>query len=155
MAIAAAFSGVAANASPLTNPLIGTWMLERHVDTPEGGQPVYTLGEKPVGIMIFTADGHVSINMMRNPPADADGTVTAPSDDQVPSWYASYFGTYSYDSKGTSWTTHVLGGNVKAYLGTDQTRAFRLEGDALIISSDYQDRGKSIHAERVFRRVAR
>lgn len=53
----------------IKSPLIGTWQLEQYVDAPEGGTPVYAFGNFPVGLLVFTADGHVSISLMRNPPA--------------------------------------------------------------------------------------
>jgi hypothetical protein len=33
---------------------------------------------------------------------------------------------------------HVAGGNTPNYLGTDQRRRFRIEGDRMIISETYQ-----------------
>ena len=46
--------------TPRQNPLIGTWLLVRYVDTPEHGTPIYAFGNKPVGYFIFTAGGHVA-----------------------------------------------------------------------------------------------
>src|ERR1700675_4311430 len=48
--------------------LVGTWHLVRYIDTPEGGAPIQAYGSEPIGIFIFTSDGHVSISIMRNPP---------------------------------------------------------------------------------------
>lgn len=137
-----------------SNPLLGTWKLEQYVDVPEGGVPVHAFGNPPVGLFVFTADGHASISLMRNPPA-----IDVPSDDPdpdacIPAWYCSYFGTYRYDRSGPSWTVHVTGGNIPNYLGTDQRRSFRIEGDVLTISETYSADGKTIHAKRVLRRAA-
>ena len=137
------------------NPLIGTWQLERYVDVPDGGEPVYAFGDPPVGLFVFTADGHVSISLMRNPPAVATVSNDPDPDACVPAWYCSYFGTYSYDPSGPSWTTHVVGGNIPNYLGTDQRRSFRVERDKLIISESYTADGKTFHASRVLRKVGR
>ena len=93
------------------NPLVGTWQLEQYVDTPEGGAPVYAFGNRPVGLFVFTADGHVSISLMRNPPAVGTESSDPDPDACIPAWYCSYFGTYRYDPAGPSWTTHVTGGN--------------------------------------------
>ena len=142
-------------ASLAVNPLVGTWELVRYVDRPEGGPPIYAYGDPPVGLYIFTADGHVSISLMRNP-----RDLAAPSSDLdpnacVPSWYCSHFGTYTYDPSGPAWTTHVTGGNIPGYLGTDQRRTFEIIGDVLTVSKTYTANGKLVHAERVLRRARR
>jgi len=136
------------------NPLVGTWTIERFVDTPEGGVPVYPFGERPRGLFIFTADGHVSINLMREMRAAAADADPDP-DVCTPDWYCSYFGTYTYDPSGPTWTTRVTGANIANYLGSEQTRRFAIDGDTLIISETYQSGGSTVQAERVLRRVAR
>lgn len=153
------FAVIAVCASTATaqpaNPLIGTWELQRYVDTPEGGTPVYAFGNPPVGMFVFTRGGHISVSLMRNPPAINEVGSDPDPDACIPSWYCSYFGTYTYDPAGPSWTTHVLGGNIPNYLGTDQRRTFTLRGNTLTISESYSADGKTFHGERVLRRVSR
>lgn len=138
-----------------TNALVGTWELKRYADTPVGGQPVYAFGNPPVGLFVFTADGHFTVSLMRNPPAIHAKSSDPDPDACVPSWYCSYFGTYTYDPSGPSWTTHVLGGNIPNYLGTDQRRTFTIQGDTLTISEKYSDGRQTFVGERVLRRVSR
>ena len=131
------------------NPLVGTWRFTTFVDTPEGGRPVQAFGKDPIGFFVFTADGHVFLNIMRNPPnAPLDGVDPDP-DACVPEWFCAYFGTYTLELKKGVWVTHVLGSNQPNYLGTDQTRPFKLRGDNLIISETYMAGGKRVQAERV------
>lgn len=139
---------------PPSNPLVGTWSLEKFVDTPEGGAPVFAFGEQPHGLFVFTEDGNVSINLMRNPPVSSPGTDPDP-DACIPDWYCSYFGTYELDPTGDSWVTRVTGANIPNYLGTEQRRRFRIEGDRMIISETYQVEGRTVQAERVLRRLGR
>jgi len=141
--------GAAHAGAPDPNPLVGAWELQQYVDVPEGGLPVYALGEQPTGLMVFTADGHVSISLMRNPPTNG------PDNGCVPTWYCSYFGTYTYDPSGPSWTTYVVGGNIHDYLGKDERRTFKIEGDTLTITDTYSDDGKTYHGQRVLRRISR
>lgn len=132
------------------SPLVGTWRLTKFVDTPEGGQPVYAFGKDPIGFFAFTADGHVFMNIMRNPPnAPLEGVDPDP-DSCVPEWFCAYFGTYTLDAKKGIWVTHVLGSNLPNYLGTNQTRSFTLRGDTLVISESYSSGGKRVQAERRF-----
>lgn len=156
--LALLLSGCAASLQPATpagNPLVGTWELVRYVDRPDVGPAIYAYGDPPIGLYIFTADGHVSISLMRNPP-----NLTAPSSDLdpnscMPSWYCSHFGTYTYDPSGPAWIEHVMGANIPAYLGTDQRRTFQINGDVLTVSKAYTADGVTVHAERVLRRVRR
>ena len=141
--------------APINNPLVGTWQLEEYVDAPEGGAPVYAFGNSPVGLFVFTTDGHVSISLMRNPPAVSEVSSDPDPDACVPAWYCSYFGTFRYDPADRSWTTHVTGGNIPNYLGTDQRRTFAIKGELLIISENYSADGKIFHAKRVLRRISR
>ena len=131
------------------NSLVGTWRFTTFVDTPEGGQPVYAFGKDPIGYFVFTADGHVFMNLMRNPPnAPLDGVDPDP-DSCLPDWFCAYFGTYSVDRRKSVWVTHVLGSNMPSYLGTDQMRPFTLRGDQLVISESYLANGKRVQAERI------
>lgn len=130
-------------------PLVGTWRLVRYADTLEGGAPVEAFGAKPIGLFIFTADGHVSISIMRNPPDIASATTDPDPEACVPGWYCSYFGTYRVDHATGAWVTHVLGGNIPAYLGTEQRRSFTIQGDRLVIGESYVAEGKKVRAERV------
>ncbi len=141
-------AGLATPATP-TGSLVGTWRLVSYTDTPEGGAPVHAFGEHPTGQFIFTADGHVSISIMRNPPDVGTPSLDRDPDTCVPAWYCAYFGTYKVDYHANTWVTHVLGGNIPNYIGTDQARKFGLRDDRLVIIESYQEGGKTVRAERV------
>ena len=64
--------------------LVGTWHLVRYVDTPEGGTPVQPFGNSPAGLFVFTADGNVSISIMRNPPEITAATTDPDPDACIP-----------------------------------------------------------------------
>lgn len=131
------------------SPLVGSWSLERYVDTPDGGSPYFAFGENPVGLFVFTADGYASFHLMRNLPAAEPAGSDPDPNACVPTWYCSYFGSYTYDAAGGRWITHVLGGNIPSYIGTDQPRSFRIEGERLIISYTYEADRRTVRGERV------
>jgi Lipocalin-like domain len=135
--------------------LKGTWRLIRYVDTPDGGEPIYAFGREPIGLFIFTPDGHVSINIMRNPPDIHSPTNDPDPDACIPAWYCAYFGTYTVDYERGVWVTHILGGNIPGYLGTEQPRTFKLRGDTLTISESYMAGSQHVRAERMLRRDTR
>jgi len=135
--------------------LVGTWNLIRYADTPKGGKDVHVFGKSPIGQFIFTADGYMSVHIMHNPPNPKDQVVDPDPEACIPSWYCGYFGTYSVDPAGHFWIGHVLGGNIPAYIGTDQKRTFTIVGDRLIISETYLSESVPVTAERVLVRNQR
>jgi len=130
-------------------PLVGTWRVVSYVDTPKGGAPVHAFGENPIGQFIFTADGHMSVHLMHNPPAPKDVVADPDPDACVPSWYCAYFGTFELNAKESYWVTHVEGGNIPSFVGTTQKRTFRLQGDTLVIAETYMSGDVPVAAERV------
>jgi hypothetical protein len=129
--------------------LVGTWRFTTFVDTPEGRQAVYAFGKDPIGFFVFTADGRVFMNIMRNPPNAPLQGVDPDPESCLPDWFCAYFGTYTLDTKKSTWVTHVLGSNMPSYLGSEQVRHFTVQGDKLTISESYVAGGKRIQADRV------
>ena len=136
------------------NPLIGTWLVVKYVDTPENGQPIFAYGKEPIGHFIFTDGGHVAFSIMRNPPDIETPTSDPDPDACIPGWYCAYFGTYTVDLKTGVWVTHVLSANAPGFLNTDQPRHFRLDGNRLVVSETYLSGRTRIKAERIFVREA-
>jgi Lipocalin-like domain len=79
------FMTCAVGADHNRNPLVGTWHLVRYIDTPEGSVPIQAYGTEPIGLFIFTSDGHVSISIMRNPP-DITAATADPDPEGLHSW---------------------------------------------------------------------
>ncbi len=140
---------------PQALTLVGSWRLVRYADTPQGGATVFAFGNPPSGLFVFTPDRYVSISLMRNPPAPDSANTDPDPDACVPAWYCSYYGTYDVDLGRGQWVTHVAGGNIPHYLGTDQRRSFVIRGDTLIISESYMSAGRTVRAERVLIRAPR
>jgi hypothetical protein len=144
----------AAGEDATKNPLVGTWILVKYVDTPENSEPIFAFGKEPIGHFIFTPGGHVAFSIMRNPP-DIDNPTSDPDPDAcIPGWYCAYFGTYTVDVKNGVWVTHVQSANIPGFLNTDQPRHFTINGDTLMVSETYSSASTRIKAERVFVREA-
>jgi lipocalin-like protein len=140
--------------APASEPsLVGAWRLERYVDTPEGGPPVTAFGVHPNGLFVFTADGHASINLMANP-IPVQGSADPDPDACVPNWYCSYYGAYRVDWARHEWVMHVEGANIPNFIGSDQTRAFELRDNRILITGEYSDaHGRRVRYERVLVRA--
>lgn len=134
--------------SPAAAGLVGTWRLVSFEDV-ENGQTIHRFGDKPLGIFIYTADGHVAIQIANpaNPACVAVGKKFGPGrkdDSAVPACtpeqaqalldgYVAYWGTYTVDAEAGVVIHHVQSDISGGYAGTDQRRPFRLEGDRLVI----------------------
>jgi hypothetical protein len=83
------------------------------------------------GLLVFTRDGHMSVQVMyRNPQA---GTAAGPVRYAQGGYEASY-GTYRIEDVHT-FTYHVDGALVRSLVGTDFRRVYELSGKQLIVKS--------------------
>jgi len=144
------FAVVVANTaeSHAPNGLVGTWRLVSFEDV-EGGQTVRRFGDKPLGLFVYTADGHVAIQIANpaNPACVAPGKKFGPGrKDDLPvpacspeqmqallNGYVAYWGTYTVDAAAGIVIHHVRSDISNGYAGTDQRRPFHLDGDHLLI----------------------
>jgi hypothetical protein len=134
--------------APTPAGLVGTWRLVSFEDL-ENGTTVRQFGDKPLGLFIYTADGHVAIQIANpaNPACVSRGKRSGPggkvnptlptcSPDQMRALldgYVAYWGTYTVDPAAGVVIHHVVSDISNGYAGTDQRRPFRLEGDRLVI----------------------
>lgn len=159
---ATAIAATPAYASP-TKDIVGTWRLVSFEDV-EDGNIVRRFGDKPVGLFVYTNDGHVIIHIANaaNPACIAPGKKSGPGkkdDLALPACNpeqmqalldgtVAYWGTYTVDAAAGEVIHHVLSDVSNGHAGTDQRRPFRLKGNRLVIGD-----GKSW--TRVLERVER
>ena len=87
-------------------------------------------------LLVFTRDGHISVQVMeRNPPAQDP---TAPEQYSQGGYEAS-FGTYQINESSHTFTFHFEGALVRTLIGKDLPRAFELSGKRLIVKSTRSD----------------
>jgi hypothetical protein len=88
------------------------------------------------GLLVFTRDGHMSVQVMyRNP---QPGTNAAPVQYEQGGYEAS-FGTYEIDESTQTFTFHVEGALVRTLIGKDLPRAFEFSGKQLIVKPTRPD----------------
>lgn len=128
--------------------IVGTWRLVTFEDV-EDGKVIRRFGEKPNGLFVYTADGHVIIQIANpaNPNCIAPSKKSGPgkkddlalpvcSPDQMRTLLdgtVAYWGTYSVDTAAGEVIHHVTADLSNGYIATDQRRPFRLTGDRLEI----------------------
>jgi hypothetical protein len=127
--LAAAFSARAQ--SPIKRPpdrerLIGAWHLA-HIDSPgPDGKP--TNAPQPKGMLIYTRDGHMSVQLMY--PASEKSL----SNEYVQNGYEASFGSYDLNEATHTVTHHVQGSNTGDQLvGKDLPRVYQFTEDGKLV----------------------
>ena len=123
----------AARPDSARDKLIGAWRLVR-IDAPgPDGKPLDT--PQPLGMLIYTPDGHVSVQLMYPKSASAI------SNEYVMDGYEASFGTYDLDEAKHTVTHHVQGSNTRDLLvGKDLPRVYQFTDDGrLIIKSAWPE----------------
>ena len=119
-------------ASPVTSDvetqLLGVWKLGSHYMESRTGERKYFFGEKPNGYLIFTPQKRMmallTAEQRKKPDTDEDCIAAFRS-------MAAYSGIYRVE--GNKWTTKVDVAWTEAWVGSDEERFFKLEGDTLTV----------------------
>jgi hypothetical protein len=112
----------------LQRRFIGAWWLA-WLEEPDARGKVQRVD--CTGLLVFTPDGHMSVQVMyRNPPSVSNA---APAQYEQGGYEAS-FGTYKIEDART-FTFHVEGALVRTLIGKDLKRGYELLGDQLVVKS--------------------
>ena len=92
------------------------------------------------GLLVYTRDGHMSVQVMyRNPPANSQAATSATPVQYAQGGYEASFGTYEIDKSNRTFTFHVEGAMVRTLVGRDLPRAFEFSGKQLIVKSTHPE----------------
>jgi hypothetical protein len=129
-----------AQANEVTAKLIGAWELVSWYEIKPDGQVDHPLGNDAQGKIIYTADGHVSAQLVRRNPKHFhnDDWRNASVEESAAAWkdYFGYFGKYSVDEQQQTVTHHIEGSWFPNLVGTRQVRHYRFENSQLILDAD-------------------
>ena len=121
----------------LRDQLVGAWRLVSYTETAEeGGEPSHPLGDDAGGLLVYAADGHMSVTMMRaDRPAFASGDWFRFTPDEVAAAAAfiAYAGRWSIDEAASTVTHEVELSFFPNWIGREQVRRLKLEGDDLTL----------------------
>jgi len=87
------------------------------------------------GMFVFTADGHLSVQVME-PEA---GSGAAASTQYSQGGYEASYGSYAVDAKTHTFSFHVEGALVRSLIGKDLPRRYSFDGNRLIVQSTQPD----------------
>jgi hypothetical protein len=124
--------------------MIGNWRLLSYETTETGGRRGKPYGDA-VGRLSYDERGNMSGQVMR--PARAAVELGEGNAQQVRAaylGYIAYFGTYEVAPDGESVVHHVHGALNPAWVGGDQVRRMRFEGERLILSADVKKAGETV-----------
>jgi hypothetical protein len=89
------------------------------------------------GMFVFSADGHLSVQVMEPEPK---AQPTPPGSEQYSQGgYEASYGTYTVDEQAHTFTFHVEGALVKTLIGKDLPRRYEFKGNQLIVQSTRPD----------------
>jgi len=126
--------------------LAGSWIFEKEVNTRADGSEVKLEASQYDGLLIYTADGHVSANIM---PRGREWRAESATREQLHASIGegaatAYAGRYEVDAaKGT--VTHVPSVSLDpADTGKRLTRNFKLDGNRLLLSGKWRYQGEEL-----------
>ncbi len=100
--------------------------------------PIY--GKKPVGRLFYDANGNLSVHIMKDGrPNFVNATKFRASAMEMRAAYEVYeafFSTYDVDQENGVIIHHLIGGLFPNWIGSDQSRYYKFDGDRLILSTD-------------------
>ena len=125
----------------LRDQLIGAWKLVSYIEHPiDGSSPSHPMGEKPMGIIMYTADGYMSAQLMspgRRPFASGDWLDgTAEEYRGEASTYIAYSGPFRVDEEKRTLTHSMFVSLFPNWIGQSQPRAVAIEGDLLHLATE-------------------
>jgi hypothetical protein len=86
------------------------------------------------GLLVYTRDGHMSVQVMyRNPQANSRAGINAAPVQYAQGGYEASFGRYEIDERAHSFTYHVEGSLVRTLIGKDLTRVYEFSGKELFV----------------------
>jgi hypothetical protein len=110
--------------------LVGSWSLVRWESSAEDGSTRFPLGSDAVGQLMYTADGHVSAQLVRSgqhPFGNNDWREATPTEMTAacPNYFG-YFGTYTIDADNAAITHHIEAWWFPNLVGTEQVRCVKI-----------------------------
>lgn len=133
LAIAGAAPASTQSHSPANQPFVGAWHLA-WLEQPGSDGKLHRI--MCCGSFIFTADGHISVQVMDR---SAQQSPAAGPNQYSQGGYEASWGTYAVDPRAHTFTFHVEGALVRALIGQDLPRRYQFSGTQLIVQSTHAD----------------
>jgi Lipocalin-like domain len=151
-------ASVAEPAKSLREQIVGTWEFIIAEIVTQDGQKTFPFGERPKGLLIFTADGHFSqVHVSGDLPRIAGKDRLAGTPEQntaIVHGSLALFGTYTIDEAKKTLTFNIAASTFPNQQGTSQTRTIdRLTADEFRNTNPAASRGVPAVATNLYRRA--
>lgn len=118
----------------LRDAVLGAWELASYaIEDNPGNVTTYPLGRHPVGLIMYTEDGYMSAQLMRQDRSAVDLPEPA-AESPFATGYLAYSGPFRVDEATGTLHHQVTVSLFPDWLGSTQLRCSRLEGDILTLS---------------------
>lgn len=125
--------------SELKDKILGTWKLLSYHRLDEDGEKVYPLGTDPSGFLMYTEDGYMSAQLMKQdrPDYTLEGLHNGTREEMAEAahGYHAYAGKYEIDEEDGSVYHHNEVSLIPNRLGDIQDRQIEFQGDRITITS--------------------
>ena len=140
-------SGTAATQTGDRRNLTGVWELVSLQDHRPNGEILDWMGRNPTGTLVYSPDGRMSVQIMRDPRPPVAGSMwssdgrellrSASADEirEAYGGYYAYFGTWKIDERARTVTHHILGSLRAMEVGAGYVRPYEFSGDQLRLRS--------------------
>ena len=140
--------------APVAARLVGTWRLVSYETVDDAGQRGRPYGDA-VGRLTYDALGNMSGQVMRpNRAPVTNGEGRAQQVRTAYLGYIAYFGTYQVAGDGRSIVHRVEGSLNPGWVGGNQIRALRFDGDRLVLQAEVEKAGGVVRHELTWERCA-
>jgi len=133
--------------------IVGTWRLEKEVDTLADGTIAPAPPERYQGLLVLTAGGRLVGFVV---PRDRQWRIDTVASEELRhsiSVTDAIFGTYRVDAHAKTFTVHPEGSLDPSAEGTDLVEGYKLSGDTLVLSGSYESEGTKRRFEITWTRV--
>lgn len=117
----------------------GTWRLQDSYAEKDGVRQPFPLGEGTQGLIMYDDIGHMSAQLMSKERVRFSARIPKdiPLEEVSRAYheYTSYYGTYTLDVDAGTITHHVEGALAPQWIGGDQLRYFKFNGENLILTT--------------------
>ncbi|MCA5005772.1 lipocalin-like domain-containing protein [Sphingobacterium bovistauri] len=148
--------------SALKNEIIGSWKLLSYIEVPVGGEEyLFPLGNNPKGLLIYSPDGCMSVQISVKDPIRYDSDDRFSVDDNKIATrvkgYIAFAGKYTTDNFLSQVTYHIETSLNPNWEGAKQVRKLDFEGDVLYQKSvePIPSDGQMVHAYMTWQRVSK
>lgn len=140
------------NRGPMRNlaNLVGTWRLISFEEVRTDGEVMQPYGRDPVGLLTYTDDGHMSVQIMRRHrrqlPELPYEELNADDVKDAVAGFTGFCGTYRVDCDNRIVIHHVECHLLPGSVGKDLKRSYEVDGDRLVLKPSP---GRSVVWERI------